>query len=164
MHQSIMHSLMPVFKWFDASAMGAWVRDSRWIFPAIEAVHIVALCILFGAILMLNLRLLGVTMKKKAVAALARELSPWVLVSLIIILASGILLFASEAMKAYASVPFQVKMLFLFGAMIFHYTLYGRLTKSSDSSIGPVWGKLAAIISILLWLGVGLGGRGIGFL
>jgi hypothetical protein len=161
---NIMHHLLPMFKWFDGSAIGAWVRDSRWIFPAIEAVHIVALALLFGAIVVLNLRLLGLTLKDKPVAQLARELSPWVLVSLIIILASGVLLFSSEALKAYGSVPFQIKMLFLFAAMIFHYTLYGRLTRSSDAAISPVWGKLAAIVSILLWLGVGLGGRGIGFL
>ena len=160
----VMHHLLPIFKYFDGSAMGNWVRDSRWIFPAIEAVHIIALALLFGAILMLNLRLLGVALNNKPVAQLARELSPWVLVSLIIILTSGVLLFASEAMKAYASVPFQVKMLFLIAAMIFHYTIYGWLTRSTDERIGPVWGKLAAIVSIILWLGVGLGGRGIGFL
>src|SRR5215470_5562787 len=113
-----MHYLLPIFKWFDGSFLGAWVSDSRWMFPAIEAVHIVALALLFGAILMLNLRLLGIVLKNKPVAQLARELSPWVLCSLIIILVSGFFLFASEAMKAYASVPFQVKMLFLFTAVI----------------------------------------------
>ena len=81
---------------------------------------------------MLNLRLLGVMLTSKPVARLARELAPWIFVSLIIILSTGVLLFASEAMKAYASVPFQVKMLFLFSAMIFHYTLYRRLTRSDD--------------------------------
>src|SRR5215813_7685456 len=109
-----MHYLLPLFKWFDASWIGNIVRDSTWVFPAIEAVHIVALALLFGAILVLDLRLLGVTFTSKPVARLARELSPWVLSSLIIILVSGFLLFASEALKAYASVPFQVKMLFLF--------------------------------------------------
>jgi hypothetical protein len=67
-------------------------------------------------------------------------------------------------MKAYASVPFQVKMLFLFAAMIFHYTVYRRLTRRPDKALSPAWSKLAAIVSIVLWLGVGLGGRGIGFL
>lgn len=159
-----MHYLLPIFKWFDASWMGAFVRDSRWIFPAIEAVHIVALALLFGAILMLNLRLLGLTLTNKPIAQLARDLSPWVLSSLIIILATGILLFSSEALKAYASVPFQVKMLFLFSAVIFHYTIYGWVTRTDEGRISPVWNKLAAILSILLWLGVGIGGRGIGFL
>ena len=84
--------------------------------------------------------------------------------SLIIILATGILLFSSEAMKAYVSVPFQVKMLFLFAAIVFHYTIYSRLTKADEGRIRPAWNKVAAIVSILLWLGVGIGGRGIGFL
>lgn len=159
-----MHPLLPIFKWFDASWLGAWVRDSRWIFPAIEAVHIVALALLFGAILVLNLRLLGLTFTNKPVARLARDLSPWVLVSLVIILVSGIMLFSSEALKAYASVPFVVKMLFLFAAMIFHYTIYGKITKSDFANVHTVWTKVAAVISLLLWLGVGIGGRGIGFL
>jgi hypothetical protein len=159
-----MHYLLPIFKYFDKSWVGLWVADSRWLFPAIEAVHIVALAVLFGALLILNLRLLGVVMKYKPVARIARELAPWVLCSLIIILVTGFLLFSSEAMKAYASVPFQVKMLFLTAAIIFHYTVYSRLTYSDDTAVSPTWGKVAAIISILLWLGVGIGGRGIGFL
>jgi hypothetical protein len=159
-----MHSLLPIFKWFDASWMGAVVRDSRWVFPAIEAVHIVALALLFGALLVLNLRLLGVTFTNKPVARLARELAPWVFCSLVIILASGFLLFASEALKAYASVPFQVKMLFLFAAMIYHYTIYSRVTKADEAHRSPIWSKIAAVVSILLWVGVGIGGRGIGFL
>ena len=159
-----MHYLLPIFKWFDASWMGAFVRDSKWIFPAIEAVHIVALALMFGAILLINLRLLGLSMTHKPVARLARELAPWIFSSLVIILATGILLFSSEALKAYASVPFQVKIVFLFAALIFHYTIYGRVTKADEAAIRPFWNKVAAIISILLWTGVGIGGRGIGFL
>src|SRR5215469_11431162 len=109
-----MHYLLPIFKFFDKSWIGIFISDSKWLFPAIEAVHIVALALLFGAILMLNLRLLGITLRNKPVSQLARELSPWIFVSLIIILASGVLLFSSEAMKAYASTPFLVKMVFLF--------------------------------------------------
>jgi uncharacterized membrane protein len=159
-----MHHLLPIFKWFDSSWIGHFVSDSRWMFPAIEAVHIVALCLMFGAILMLNLRLLGVTLTEKPVKQLARELAPWVFCSLVIILITGVLLFSSEALKSYASVPFQVKMVFLGAAMLFHYTVYRRITKTDDAQISPALGKLAAIVSILLWLGVGIGGRGIGFL
>jgi len=159
-----MHYLLPIFKWFDTSWMGSVVRDSRWVFPAIEAVHIVALALLFGALLMLNLRLLGVTFTNKPVARLARELSPWVFCSLVIILTSGFLLFASEALKAYASVPFQVKMLFLFAAIIYHYTVYRRVTRADEAHRSRAWSAIAAIVSIVLWLGVAIGGRGIGFL
>src|SRR5215468_7113167 len=144
MHQ-LMHSLLPIFKWFDASAMGAWVRDSRWMFPAIEAVHIVALALLFGALLIMNLRLLGVSFTHKPVAQLARELSTWVFCSLVIILITGFLLFSSEALKSYASVPFQVKMVFLFFAIVFHYTIYNHLLKGDENKTAPAWYKIAAI-------------------
>ena len=159
-----MHYLLPIFKFFDKSWIGLLIADSRWLFPAIEAVHIVALALLFGAIIMLNLRLLGLTLTHKPTVQLARELAPWVLCSLIIILVSGFMLFASEAMKAYTSTPFQVKMLFLFAAMIFHYTIHSRLTRVDEAEVSPAWSKLAAVVSLLLWLGVGLGGRAIGFL
>jgi hypothetical protein len=159
-----MHYLLPIFHWFDKSGLGAWVSDSSWLFPAIEAVHIVALTLLFGAILMLNLRLLGLVLTDKPVAQLAKHLAPWVLCSLIIILASGVLLFSSEAMKSYTSVPFRVKMLFLFGAITFHYTIYSRLTRAGEGRVRRIWYKLAAVLSVALWLGVGIGGRAIGFL
>jgi hypothetical protein len=159
-----MHQLLPIFKWFDTSAVGLWIRDSRWIFPAIEAVHIVALALLFGAILMLNLRLMGVTLTNKPMSQLARDLSPWVSCSLLIILGTGIMLFSSEAMKSYASVPFQVKMVFLSAAMIFHFGVFSRVAKTDFASVHKIWSKLAAVVSILLWLGVGVAGRGIGFL
>jgi hypothetical protein len=159
-----MHYLLPLFKWFDKSWFGLFISDSRWLFPAIEAVHIVALAILFGALLILNLRLLGVTFTHKPIAQLARDLSVWVFCSLVIILTTGFLLFSSEAMKSYASVPFQVKMVFLFFAVVFHYTIYNHLLKGDENKTAPAWYKIAAIVSILLWTGVGIGGRGIGFL
>src|SRR5207247_774021 len=115
-----MHFLLPFFKWVDALPISAAIRNTNWMFPAIEAVHIVALTILFGAILMLDLRLFGVTLRTKPVRQLASELQPFTLVSLVIILISGFLLFASEAIKCYTSAPFQVKISFLFAAIIFH--------------------------------------------
>jgi hypothetical protein len=159
-----MHYLLPLFKFFDKSWLGMFISDSRWLFPAVEAVHIVALALLFGALLMLNLRLLGLGMTSKSVPRLARDLAPWILCSLVIILVTGVLLFSSEAMKSYASVPFRVKMVFLFSAIVFHYTFYSRVTRAGEAQISPALNKLAAVVSIVLWLGVGIGGRGIGFL
>jgi hypothetical protein len=159
-----MDYLLPFLKWVEQSGLGTRIADSSWLFPAIEAVHIVALTLLFGAILMLNLRLLGIVLTNKPVTDLANQLAPWVLCGLVIILASGVLLFASEPMKLYLSVPFQVKLVLLFSAIVFHYTLVGWLTRNVPGRIHPAWSKLAAIVSILLWTGVGAAGRGIGFL
>jgi len=90
--------------------LGLLIADSNWLFPAIEAVHIVALALLFGAILALNLRLLGLVFTHKPVAQLARELAAWIFCSLIIILSTGFLLFSSEAMRLAMSSACSVTM------------------------------------------------------
>ena len=158
-----MHFLLPIFKWADTSWMGETIRASRFYFPIIETFHLLALTLLFGALLMLNLRLCGLMMKNLPVQQVAKDLTPWLLWSLAIILISGFMLFSSEAMKCYASVPFQVMMVFLFSAIAFHFTIFRSVTKS-DREPRRWFGVIVAVVSVVLWLGVGLGGRGIGFL
>jgi hypothetical protein len=157
------HFLLPFFKWCDQTWLGETIRSSRFYFPIIETFHLLALTILFGAVIVLNLRLCRIIMKHQPVQQVAVDLSPWALWSLVVILVSGILLFLSEALKCYASVPFQVKMTFLFMAIIFHFTIHRNVTrKDRDPSL--FWGTFVGGINVILWLGVGVGGRAIGFL
>jgi len=81
----------------------------------------------------------------------------------VVILVSGVLLFLSEAMKCYASKPFQVKMMFLFAALIFHFSIHWKVTRA-DRDPGILSGVFVGGVNFLLWFGVGLGGRAIGFL
>ena len=159
-----MSFLLPFFRWSQDTWVGLAMRDSNWLFPAVEAVHIVALTLLCGAIALLNLRLFGVALRTKSVSDVAREVAPWTFYSLVLILLTGAMLFASEAVKVYASWPFRIKMIFLFSAMLFHYTVYRRLTKADEALTSPRWGKLAATVSMILWFGIGWGGRFIAFL
>jgi hypothetical protein len=158
-----MHFLLPFFKWADSTWLGETIRGSRIYFPIIETFHLLALTVLFGAVIVLNLRLCGLMMQNQSIKQLAADLSPWTLWSLGVILTSGIMLFLSEAMKCYASVPFQVKMAFLFTAIAFHFTVHRRV-RNSDREPGRALGVMIGSVNLLLWLGVGLGGRGIGFL
>ena len=155
--------LRPVFVWFSNSLIAEAIRSSNWLFPAVEAVHIVALCVLLGAIFLLNFRLLGIALRSTPVSRLARDLAPWTLCSLIIILSTGVMLFSSEAMKCYESPPFQLKMILLFSAIVFHFTIYGRVTNANEGDRSPLWGKLAAGVSLVLWFGIGFAGRAIAF-
>src|SRR5215467_13074995 len=125
-----MHFLLPFFKCCDSTWLGETIRGSRIYFPIIETFHLLALTILFGAVLVLNLRLCRVIMKHQPVFQVAEDLSPWAFWSLVVILASGIMLFLSEAMKCYASGPFQVKMVFLFAALLFHFTVHWKVTRA----------------------------------
>jgi hypothetical protein len=158
-----MHSLLPFFKWCDNTWLGETIRGSRLYFPIIETFHLLALTILFGSVLVLTMRMCGLMMTSQPTSQVARDLGPWAGWSLVVILASGIMLFLSEAMKCYASKPFQVKMTFLFAALIFHFTVH-RSVSRSEREPKLVWGAAVGVVSALLWLGVGLGGRAIGFL
>ena len=158
-----MQSLLPFFRWCDSTWLGVTIRGSRIYFPVIETFHLLALTILFGAVIVLNLRLCRIIMRNQPVIQVAQDLSPWAMWSLVVILVSGVMLFLSEAMKCYASKPFQVKMLFLFAALIFHFTIHRKVTKT-DRDPGLISGVFVGVVNLLLWFGVGLGGRAIGFL
>src|SRR5215813_12729586 len=147
-----MHYLLPFFKWCDSTWLGETIRSSRIYFPVIETFHLLALTVLFGAVIVLNMRLCGVIMKNQPTHQVARDLSPWAWWSLVVILVSGILLFLSEAMKCYASTPFQVKMTFLFTAIIYHFTIH-RTVSTSDREPRRAWGVIIGCISVFLWLG-----------
>jgi len=158
-----MPSLLPLFQWANNLQVADWVRKSTWIFPAAETVHIVALAVLFGAIVFVDLQMLGLVRRDTSASHLEKELRPWTFSSLVVILITGALLFSSEAMKLYINVPFQFKIVTLFLAIAFNYTIHRKVLATESVRLAPVWGKLTAVVSIALWLSVGFAGRAIGF-
>lgn len=157
-----MNSLYPFFKWANSTWIGQTINDSKWLFPAIEGVHIVALALLFGAIILLNLRLSGLMMRGRSLPQMARELAPFTLCSLIVILVTGVLLFVSEAIRSFHSSPFRVKMILLVAAIAFHYTISWRFFQK-DEARPSILSRTAAFTAIGLWVSVGFAGRAIGF-
>jgi hypothetical protein len=158
-----MNSIYPFFKWANNTWLGKTISDSIWLFPAIEGVHIVALALLFGAAIILNLRLMGVTLRDKSRPVIVDELAPWTFCSLIVILTTGVLLFFSEATKMFHSGPFRLKIVLLLAAIAFHYGVSRRLMMKEDSALPSMLAKAAAVFGIALWVSVGFAGRAIGF-
>lgn len=156
-------SLLPFFEWCYQSALGETIRNSTWLFPLIEAFHLVGLGLTAGAVLLVDLRLLGVGLNRQPVALLSANVEPWLLGSLTLMFASGIPLFISEAIKCYYSFPFWVKMTSLFLVLVFTFTVKRYVTRTKIASEWPLLGRLTAIISLSLWFGVAWGGRWIGF-
>jgi uncharacterized protein DUF6644 len=91
---------------------------------------------------------------------LASDAWTWMLIGGGVTVSSGFLLFASEAMKCYASGPFFIKITLLFIALIFTFTFQKKMTRSDEPSGAS---KLGAVLSMALWFGVGLAGRAIAF-
>jgi hypothetical protein len=156
-------SLLPFFEWCESTAIGAAIRNSLWLFPVIESVHLLALALIGGAVLVVDLRLLGLGLRRQPVAQLARDVQPWLAGGLAVMLASGFLLFLSEAIKCYYSAAFRTKMSFLLPALVFTWTIRRRVAAAAESGAKPLRNRLVAGISLTLWSIVGAAGRWIGF-
>ncbi|MGA8872064.1 MAG: DUF6644 family protein [Candidatus Acidiferrales bacterium] len=150
-------------QWCNASPWGHGVRDSVWLFPFVEIFHLLALGVLGGTILIVNLRLLGFRFQGEPVSELAEDVQPWMLGSLAVMLVSGFFLFCTEAVKMYDSPAFHFKMIFLLLAIVFTFTIHRKLVTADDARFSRFWRAVAAVVCLILWACVGLGGRAIGY-
>jgi hypothetical protein len=152
-----------VFVWCERTSLGAAIRDSLWLFPVIETFHLLALSVMGGMVLAVDLRLLGFGLTRQPLARLARDVQPWLIGALAVLLASGFLLFTSEALKCWDNGAFWMKMEFLLAAILFTFTIRRWYTQRDEARFNPMLAKVVALVSLALWTGVGVGGRGIGF-
>lgn len=153
--------LLPFFEWCEATFIGQVIRQSLWLFPVIEAVHLLALTMIGGALLILDLRLLGVGLRQP-IPEIQRDARPWLVGSLVVMILTGIALFLSESIKCYHNPSFWVKMNTLPVALIFTFAVRDRIAAKATS--GVTWRtRLVALISIALWFTVAAAGRWIGF-
>ena len=156
-------SLLPFFQWCYLTPIGEGIRNSTWLFPVFEACHLLGLGVTAGAVLIVDLRLLGVGLSRQPVAHLSSAVEPWLLGSVVLMFASGIPLFLSESIKCYYSAAFWVKMTSLFLVLVFTFTVRRRVTRTGLSSDRPPLARFTALTSLALWFAVAWGGRWIGF-
>jgi hypothetical protein len=152
---------LPFFEWCGNTWLGTAVRDNVWAFPVIETFHLLALAILLGSVLIVNLRAFGLGGSRPSDPETAMQLEPWIVVSMAVLIVSGIPMAMSEPMKCYESWSFPIKMILLVLAIVWHFTLQRRWTRPDEMHSNPGRGKLAAGLSILLWLSIGIAGKGI---
>ena len=153
-------NLLDIFIWLEFTAIGVAIRDSLWLFPAIEAVHLLGLATLGGALLVVDLRLLGVGIGGASISRLARDARPWLIGALGCMLVTGVPLFLSEAVKCYYNTSFWVKMCALALALSFTFIVRARVLRLGVED----WRhKCVGLASLALWVSVAAAGRWIGF-
>ena len=162
-----MPDLLPFCKWLEQTSLGAAVRESLWLFPAIETVHLLGMAALVATIAVLDFRLLGWVMRRERFSELAGRLLPWAWLAFAVQVVSGVLLFSSEAVKVYTNPAFRWKVLLILfvgvHALIFHWTVYRDVATWDDSAVLPTRAKISAVVSLALWIGIVAAGRFIGF-
>ncbi len=153
--------MLGFFEWCEATWLGTAVRTSVWAFPVIESVHLLGLSLLGGALLLVDLRMLGVGLTRQRVADLAAEARPWLIAGLCVMAVTGLLLFLSEAVKCYWNLSFRVKVATLPVALGYTFLVRERVARQALGTSTRT--RLAAAGSIGLWFTVAAAGRWIGF-
>jgi len=136
------------------------LNESALAFPILECFHIVGFAIAIGTIALVDFRLLGFGLRQNA-GDLAKALAPWTLFGLILVLISGPMLFSSDPDMYYLNRSFQIKMVLLVLALVFHYTIRRKLLRGE---LPADRGKTVACISLALWTSIIFAGIFIAFI
>ncbi|GGH22129.1 DUF6644 family protein [Dyadobacter endophyticus] len=157
-----MQSYHQWLEWLEKSAWAVSIRQSLWLYPALEIVHILGIVLLVGAAFLFDLRLLGFS-RNLPVTGLSKHLLPWSQRGLILIIPSGLLLFITNAQALGADPVFWTKVgLILFAGLnvfVFHRFVYEPFKFRGASGDMPGMARLCAGISIVVWVAVVTCGR-----
>ncbi len=154
--------MQSLFQSINDLAISKAINESNWIFAMIQAFHLVSLAVFAGAVLVVDLRLLGRGFKQQTLAEVTRDAQPWLIGGFIALVATGIPQLMSLAMKEYFSTLFWIKMGFFLGAIVFTLTVRRKVTLADEGRVRPFWSKVVGLVSIVLWLGVAVPARLIG--
>jgi hypothetical protein len=150
----------------EASGLGQAMRQWLWLYPSVEVVHLVGIALLFGSIVVLDLRLLGLS-RHIPVRMLARHVLPWTAASFLLIIPSGLLMFMAHASEFVESEVFILKLLLIMAAglnaALFHTITFRTAdvwdTEEMRKLPPPPSARLAGALSLVLWISVIACGR-----
>jgi len=148
--------------WVQHTSDAEAIRSVPWPIPVIEIFHIAGMVLVFGTILILNLRAFGLIFRSEPVSQIAQDLTPLTLVGLGVQLVSGSLLFMVSAMKFTDNPVFRIKIALVIAAVAYHFAVHRRIAIAHD--IPTQWLRLSAAVSLVLWASVVLVGLDIGVL
>jgi hypothetical protein len=159
-------SLLPFFEWVGSTDGSIELAGSTLLWPLIEATHVWTLPLFFGLTLLLDLRLLGFTMRDVPVSEVFNRLMPWMIAGFIVMTVTGLLLVYAKPVKTYQSIWFRAKFIMLILAglnvWVFHRGIYRRLGEW-DVTTPPRAARVAGAVSLVLWAGIVVTGRMIAY-
>jgi Zn-dependent protease with chaperone function len=156
-------ALQPAVNWLGDSAFAQWLGQSQARIAALFVMHLVGLTLLLGGTVVISLRLLGFGLRSGTPAQLAREIAPWRMAGLALMLVSGSLMFTGGAVSYFEGDWFRRKMTLLISALIFNVTWFRAVTNADQGRFSVWQQRVTAGLALLLWFGVGMAGRAIAF-
>ncbi|MBD2073641.1 hypothetical protein H6F86_07000 [Phormidium sp. FACHB-592] len=152
--------------WLEQSVLSHTIRQWLWLYPAIESLHLLGLALLFGSIVMFDLRLLGFS-RQLWITDMAWHLLPWAYLGFAIAAVTGFLLFAVDANQLATNPAFRLKLLLItatgINAALFHFH-YRSVRLWNRGVVTPWTVRAIAVVSLLLWVAVIICGRLIAYI
>ena len=149
------------------SGVAEWMRGSLKAMPVVEALHVLAATTVFGTVLLVDLRLLGIPNLKRAITRIEHEVIRLTWVAFAVAVVTGALMFAANAQTYFINTAFRLKLLAILAAglnMLVFETVIRRDVAAWDLGVRPPRAaRIAGLLSILLWVVVIVLARWIGF-
>ena len=143
------------------------MHESIYVYPVIESIHVLTLCLFLGLAAMLDLRLLGITMRETPVSEMADRLLPWTIAGFVVMVISGAFLFYGIPVRTYQNIFFRIKVVLLVlsgvNAFVFHSTIYRKVAEWNLDTVPPIRARLAGGLSLLFWASIVVAGRMIAY-
>ena len=136
------------------------LNNTEWAFPLTECFHITSFALSIGTIMLVDLKMLGLAMKRQTAGQLTRDTGLWTFAGLAIVILSGLLIFSSDPIHYINNSMFKLKVLMLTLAIIYNYTIHRKVALSNATG---GMAKLVGAVSVLIWTSVVFGGLWIAF-
>ena len=160
-------SLLPFCEWLASTKYSVALHESLYMYPVVESVHVLTLCLFVGMSVMLDLRLLGITLRRVSVQEVTDRLLPWMVAGFIVMFVTGILLFYAIPVRSYQNVFFRLKLIALvlagLNAWIFHVGVHQKVHQWGADVRTPPRARFAGAASLFLWALVIVCGRMIAY-
>jgi len=155
------------FEWLADTSWSVDLHESQYAYPLIESIHVWTMAIFFGSVVMFDLRLLGVALRKVPASEVVDRLLPLTIAAFVIMVISGVLLFFAIPLRSYQSIFFRGKLLLMLLAglnvWIFHSRVYPKVAASDFVGVPPRAARIAGAVSLVLWIGIIFSGRMIAY-
>ena len=160
-------SLLTFCEWLANTPGSIALHESIYVYPVIESIHVLTLCLFLGLAAMLDLRLLGITMRETPVSEMADRLLPWTIAGFVVMVISGAFLFYGIPVRTYQNIFFRIKVVLLVlsgvNAFVFHSTIYRKVAEWNLDTVPPIRARLAGGLSLLFWASIVVAGRMIAY-
>ena len=156
-----------ILQWLEKTGLATGIRESLFVFPLLESIHVIGLALVFGTIAIIDLRLLGAASTERPFKRMASDILKWTWVAFALTALTGSLMFITNASVYYHNFYFRTKMALLVLAGInmlsFELTLGRTVHRWDRAAAAPPAGRAVAVLSLALWISVIFAGRLIGF-